>query len=170
MIIMSIDASTKSTGVAVFNDDKLISYKLITATQTDLIKRIKTIIKGLEEYIQEQSTIDKIVIEEVRPEAGPANLKTWRALMFLQAAINFMIYDNKLKAELIYMYPSEWRKHCKIKQGRGIKREQLKAEDIAWVKEKFNIDNINDDIADAIGIGYGYLQSLNDAFEHEGWG
>jgi hypothetical protein len=33
------------------------------------------------------------------------------------------------------MYPSEWRKYCKIKQGAGVQREQLKKEDIEWAKK-----------------------------------
>ena len=161
MVIMSIDASTKSTGVAIFEDDKLVTYELFTASYTDLIKRIKLIVKGIESMLNAHPEIEKIVLEEVRPQGGTANVKTQRALMFLQAAINFMLYDNNTKAELIYMYPSEWRKYCKIKQGAGVKREQLKQEDIEWAKKQFNIiENINDDIADAIGIGYGYYQSI----------
>lgn len=159
MVIMAIDASTKSTGVALFEDDKLIDYSLITAGSTDLIKRIKVIVKGLEDILK-ANKVDKIVLEEVRPRGGTANVKTQRALMFLQAGINFMLYDNNFKAELIYMYPSEWRKHCKIKQGAGVKRETLKQEDIEWAQQTFNITGINDDVADAIGIGYGYFKSL----------
>ena len=40
MKIISLDVSTKSTGLAVFDGEKLIDYKLITASSTDLIKRI----------------------------------------------------------------------------------------------------------------------------------
>lgn len=40
-MIMSLDVSTKSTGLAIFNDNnKLVHYKLITASSSDLIKRI----------------------------------------------------------------------------------------------------------------------------------
>lgn len=157
MTFMSIDASTKSTGVAIFNGYNLIEYNLITASSTNLIKRIKIITSGILELIKKYPEITFIVIEEVRPQNGTANIKTQRALMFLQAAINFMLYDNFPKIELIYMYPSEWRKYCKIKQGAGVQREQLKKEDIEWAKKQYNVD-VNDDVADAIGIGYGYLK------------
>ena len=36
-------------------------------------------------------------------------------------------------------------------------RAELKEADIAFVKDTYGIDNINDDIADAICIGYAYL-------------
>ena len=75
MVIMAIDASTKSTGVALFEDDKLIDYSLITAGSTDLIKRIKVIVKGLEDILK-ANKVDKIVLEEVRPQGGTANIKT----------------------------------------------------------------------------------------------
>ena len=56
-----------------------------------------------------------------------------------------------------YLYPSEWRSVCGLKTGRGIKREELKKQDIEFAANKYNIQ-VNDDIADAIGIGYAWLK------------
>ena len=40
-MILSLDLSTKSSGIAIFdNDKKLIDYTCITASSTDLVKRI----------------------------------------------------------------------------------------------------------------------------------
>ena len=156
MIILSIDASTKSTGYAVFKDTKLVTFGCLTASSTDLIKRIHIITDGIKEILNKY-TIDKIVVEEVRPEMGTQNIKTHRALMWVQGYIAIMAHDN-FKLEFEYIYPSEWRKACGIKTGSGVRRESLKPKDIAFVKEKFHID-VNDDIADAIGIGYAYLCS-----------
>ena len=88
---------------------------------------------------------------------GTQNIKTHRALMWVQGYIAIMAHDN-FKLEFEYIYPSEWRKTCGIKIGSGVRRESLKPKDIAFVKEKYHID-VNDDIADAIGIGYAYLYS-----------
>ena len=44
MKVLAIDASTKSTGVALFDDKKLVKYDCFTASSTDLIKRIQNII------------------------------------------------------------------------------------------------------------------------------
>ena len=44
-------------------------------------------------------------------------------------------------------------KICGIKNGRGVKRDSAKSADILFVKETFGIE-VNDDAADAIGIGY----------------
>lgn len=159
-MLLSLDLSTKSSGVAIFdNDKKLIDYTCITASSTDLIKRIYKIIDELKLFCQKYNNIDTVVIEEVRPEGnqyGVGNQKTHKALMYLQAALIFFMHDNYPKIKIEYLYPSEWRSRCGLHTGRGIKREELKKADIAFVKKVYNID-VNDDISDAIGIGYAYL-------------
>lgn len=151
MKLLALDASTKSTGLALFEDNKLLDYKCITASSTDVIKRITKIIRELFEYI-EQNPIDKVILEEVRPEKG-TNLNTYRALMWIQAAIAFMLHEHFPRVRLEYVYPSEWRAACGIKTGPGVVREEQKKSDIKFVKEKYGLD-VNDDIADAIGIGH----------------
>ena len=51
MKFISLDVSTKSTGLAVFNNNKLESYKLITANSTNLVDRIQKITKEIQETI-----------------------------------------------------------------------------------------------------------------------
>ena len=156
-MIMSLDVSTKSTGLAIFNDNnKLVHYKLITASSSDLIKRIQKITKEIQETIEEYPQVTKLILEEVRPEDSVGlNTNTHRALMWAQASIAFMIHDNYPKITMEYIYPGTWRKDCGIKTGRGIKRESLKRADIQFVKDNYQID-VNDDIADAICIGHAY--------------
>lgn len=159
-MLLSLDLSTKSSGIAIFdNDKKLIDYTCITASSTDLVKRIYKIINDLKLFCQKYDNIDTVVIEEVRPEGnqyGVGNQKTHKALMYLQAALVFFMHDNYPKVKIEYLYPSEWRSRCGLHTGRGIKREELKKADMAFVKKVYNIE-VNDDIADAIGIGYAYL-------------
>ena len=151
MRLLALDASTKSTGVALFEDNKLLDYKCITASSTDMIKRITKIINELVEYLN-QNPVDKVILEEVRPETG-TNLNTYRALMWMQAAIAFMLHENFPRVKLEYVYPSEWRAACGIKTGRGVLRAEQKEYDIQFVRDKYSI-NVNDDIADAIGLGH----------------
>lgn len=158
MQILSIDASTKSTGWSIFNNKSLKSYGCITASSPDLIKRITTMINELYIILQENN-IQKIILEEVRPEEikiGSVNNKTYKALMYLQAAITFLIHEQYPSIDIEYLYPSEWRATCGIKTGKGVVRKELKKQDILFVKKTYNID-VNDDIADAIGIGHAYL-------------
>lgn len=113
------------------------------------------------DLILDTTEINKIIVEEVRPEGMGKNNATHRALMWLQAALAFLIHDNYPDIEIEYIYPSSWRATCGIKNGRGIKRTTLKEEDIAFVKRIYNI-NVNDDEADAICIGYAQVNKLND--------
>lgn len=155
MNILSLDASTKSTGWAVYEGKTLKDYGCITSSSTDLFKRIHKMVDDTKEIIK-NNKIEKIILEEVRPENGLQNLKTHRALMWLQGALAMMVHDEFPKIEIIYTYPSEWRKACKIKTGRGVVRETVKQHDMRFVEETFGI-KVNDDIADAIGIGYAFL-------------
>lgn len=168
MNILSLDLSTKSSGWAFFEMGELKDWGLITSASTDLIKRIYIMRDRIQEILS-KSKVDKIVVEEVRPEGGygVGNQKTHKALMWLQAAIAFMVYDFNKKIEIEYIYPSSWRATCGIKNGRGIVRSTLKEADIAFVKDKYGLD-VNDDIADAICIGLAqYLEQDNNEIN---WG
>ena len=157
MNILAIDASTKSSGIAVYEEKELKYYNCITSSSTDLFKRIHKMVDEIDVLITTHH-IDKLILEEVRPDdiGGRSNINTHRALMWLQGAIAMMIHDKHSKVIIEYLYPSEWRKCCKIKTGRGVVRETVKQRDIRFVEETFGI-KVNDDIADAIGLGYAYL-------------
>ena len=168
MYLLALDASTKATGLAIFKDKELIGQSCITASSTDLYKRIHKMVDEINNIIK-NNNICKLVMEEVRPDIGTTNLNTHRALMWLQGAIAMMIHDEYPKVTIEYLYPSEWRKSCHIKTGRGVKRETVKQHDIRFVEETFGI-KVNDDIADSIGIGYAYLHPNNKQDEMQNWG
>lgn len=170
MNILALDASTKSTGFAIYENHNLKKYGCITSSSTDLIKRIHKMVDEIKNLIQEHN-IEKIILEEVRPDdlGHRSNLSTHRALMWLQGAIAIMIHDVFPKASIDYLYPSEWRKCCHIKTGRGVVRETVKQRDIRFVEETFGI-KVNDDIADAIGLGYAFLHPNSGEEEMLNWG
>lgn len=152
MKIMGLDMSTKSTGVAIFEDKELIYYTCLTASSIDLMKRIEKIVDGIEDILNRYPDIEKIIMEEVIPTTGK-NVKTWKALMYLQAIVMMMLYKKfpKIKTELIY--PNSWRSRIGIHTGKGETREKLKMSDIHYVETHYGI-KVNDDIADAICIAY----------------
>ena len=163
MKILALDLSTKSTGWAVFDGVNLIDKGCITATNSNVLNRISKIVEELKE-IYNQYTPQKIIVEEVLPDDVKHNQTVYKALMYLQA--NVALEFNKFEKSLEFYTSSEWRKKCGIRVGRGIKRETLKAADIKFVKDNYNID-VNDDIADAICIGHAYthIPAEDDGFE-----
>lgn len=155
MNILALDMSTKSTGLAYYKHNKLQKYDCFTASSNDLFTRIQKMTKEIQQFISQNLDIDYIVMQQVRQE-GFINIKTYKALMYLQGCVQMMIHQNFKHIQTDFLYPSSWRKVCNIKQGRGVQRKQQKQLDMQWVKDNFNIE-VNDDIADAIGLGYGYI-------------
>lgn len=155
MNLLALDMSTKSTGYAIYKHNKLIQYNYITATSNDLFNRIKVMMNAINKILQQNLDLEYVVMEEVRQQ-GFINVKTYKALMYLQGCVQMMIHQKFKHLQTDFLYPSSWRKICQIKQGRGIQRKQQKQLDIQWVKDNFNIV-VNDDVADAIGLGYGYI-------------
>ena len=163
MKILSLDLSSKSSGYAVFEDNLLLDSGCITSASTDVIKRIYVMRDKIQEILK-QYNIDKVVLEEVRPDFQ--NAHTYKILTWVQAAIVFAIYDVNKKIEIEYLQASSWRSKIGIKTGRGVKRESLKTKDIEFVRENYGLD-VNDDEADAICIGHSVVQQLD---EEINWG
>lgn len=157
MKILAIDASTKSSGVAIFEDTNLIHYDCYSAASRDLIKRIRKMVDSIDNLISNNKDIKVLVLEEVHPEKyAVQNLQTQRALYWLQAAIAFMIHDKYPQIEIFYMMPSHWRSQCGIQKGHS-KRGELKKAGIELVKKHYEVNTSSDDIADAICLGRAYI-------------
>lgn len=156
---IAIDASTKSTGIAIFKDTELVEYKNITDNNKSVLKRIKYMTDSIEDIYKEyklekvQIVMEQVIPDNLNDAKWTRNQNTFKALFYLQAAIVLMFDHYNLEVELVGA--STWRKWCGIKQG-GANRETLKFRDIEFVKKNYNID-VNDDVADAICIGYGKI-------------
>lgn len=161
MYTIAIDASTKSTGVAVFKDKELIEKFNFVNANKSVLKRIKYMTDKIEETYKWYAAFDEpfqIVMEQVIPDnlndaKWTRNQATFKALFYLQAAIVIMFDNYDLEVELVGA--STWRKWCGIKQG-GANRETLKFRDMEFVKEHYG-EVPNDDVADAICIGHGKI-------------
>ena len=157
MVTMAIDASSKATGIAIFKDKELIFYDCIYATDTDPFTRIKKMTEKIKE-LHYSWGVSQVVMEDVLPEEVGHNQQVFKILHYLQAYIVLNLHDKGQNVS--FLTASEWRKICGIQTGRGITRETLKRKDIQFVKWQYSI-TVNDDIADAIGLGYAYLNKDN---------
>ena len=163
MNILSLDLSTKSTGYAIGNNQQqLLKYGCITASSKEPIARIIKIQKQIKQLIQNYK-IDIIIMQQVRPQF---NSHTNKILMWMQAATVIGAYEINSKIQFIFINPSQWRAALKIKQGRGVKRQILKQQDINYVKDKYNI-NVNDDEADAICLFDAYFIKFDNEINWE---
>ena len=87
MITMAIDASSKSTGVAIFKDKELVARHLIAAAGTDPLARIKKMVSEIE-ILYKAWNVDTVIMEDVIPADVHNNLNVFKTLHYLQAAGN----------------------------------------------------------------------------------
>lgn len=143
MRVLGLDTSTTSTGYAVLDNDKLISYGTIkTPKKVDLIDKIIYIEEHIKQIIKAKK-IEFIVIEDLAMTRSAATTKALSGLLY-----DLLVEFRKREILVVTVRPSEWRKVCGIK---GKKRDELKQNAIKFVKQRYKID-VNDDEADAIGI------------------
>ena len=160
MIILSIDASTKNTGIAIFENSKLIHYQCINSSNINTLKRIKYMTKEIQKIINKYQPT-KVVIQDILPEDVKHNQNVFKALIYLQASLVLKLSDYNL--EPTFYTASHWRAQVGIKTGRGIKRNQLKIASKKLVTAIYQI-NVNDDISDAICLGMAYIKQHRSAF------
>lgn len=160
MRTLSIDASTKATGIAVFENSTLIHYQCITANDTDQLKRIEKMINGIQKIIKKFNPTD-VIVQDILPEDVKHNQNVFKALIYLQAGIALKLHQCGLQMNLYTA--SHWRAQVGIKVGRGVKREELKTASKKLVKGIYQID-VNDDISDAICLGIAYIKQHKSAF------
>lgn len=151
--LLALDISTTSTGYAIFKEKELISSGIIVPTG-NAITRIEKIAEKVNELMLEYNP-DIIYAEEPEPAFVKNNIDVYRKLTFAHGAIAIVL--NHYSKEMQLCSSSHWRKQVGIKTGRGITRAQLKPLDIAKANELFNLNTKNDDLADAVLIGWSYI-------------
>lgn len=203
MILLSLDMSTRKTGWAIFNDNKLIAYNLIENHGTEIAERTTYMYDKIQELIASYN-IDCIVCEDV-PVSEHSNLDVGKSLCVLQGCLLVIAHTHHLK--MYTLKPSAWRTEiginrtlyscdtcnnsfedisglnykvcnkCGEKDKKKLHRDQIN--DRALLKERAikmandvfgtNLQYISkyskknqDDIAEAILIGYSYLKKEND--------
>lgn len=149
MKILAFDQSSKLSGWSLFEDDKYSCSGVIDKSKIkDSDRRIGEM--GLEicEKIQELKP-DCVIIENVQQQAGVA---TVILLSRLQGFILGWCYAHNVRIEIIG--PSQWRSTLSFRQGAGVKRKELKAQSIEYVKLNYGLD-VSEDEAESICINDG---------------
>ena len=163
-MILSLDCSTHSTGWALFKDKELVDYGCITSQKSNVFENIFTIIAGIDKVLEKYPDFDNIIMEEVLPKNEAyddngihhAKPSVFKPLMWLQAAVNFLVYKKYKNIKIDFIFPNSWRSKVGIKTGRGIGRDTLKKADCQFALDTFGL-KVNDDIADALGVGWSQI-------------
>lgn len=146
MRIIGIDASTNMTGIAVFEDGKYVTHTLIDLHRIkESDKRIPMMMVAICDYL-DKCNADKIIMEK---SMFTNNIATVQMLSQLAGAV--LLYATKNGVDIEFAMPSAWRKTVGLSQSSKIKREVLKQEAIAAVKQEYGLD-ITDDESEAVLI------------------
>lgn len=150
MRLLALDQSLNTTGVAVFDNDKILNCGAFTIhSNQELGKRLTEFLYELDD-LYETYHFDAIVYEDIQLQMG--NVETYKKLAYVQAMILF--WCEKHEKNLYCLSPSHWRKILKDKYGMswGRKRAEQKQTAIDFIKEHYKKE-VDSDTADAICIG-----------------
>lgn len=146
---LAFDQSSTKTGWSLFDGDTYIDSGVIDKHKiSDTDKRVGEMGAAICDKIEELKP-DHVVIENIQQQSG---VSTVILLARLQGFILGWCYVHNIDVEIIG--PSQWRAALKIKQGAGIKRKELKAQSIEYVKNKYGL-NVSEDEAEAVCINDG---------------
>lgn len=150
MRLLALDQASRITGVAIFDDDKLVKYGTFEIkSNQELGKRLTQFLENLDKLYAAYH-FDAIAYEDIQLQMG--NVETYRRLAYIQAMILF--WCEKHEKNLYCLSPSHWRKILKDKYGMswGRKRAEQKQTAIDFIQEHYKKE-VDSDTADAICIG-----------------
>lgn len=149
--LLSLDTSSSSTGWCYFEngeyvDSGVIDYRSVKNTE----ERTKMMVLEIYKYIDHYSPT-AVITEMAVVVRNPA---VQRLLTMILGAVYGKCIVNNIKYESLR--PTEWRKL--VDPGKKPrKRDELKEWSKQKVYELYGINNVTDDVSDAILIGHAYL-------------
>lgn len=145
--LLCLDSSSNKTGVAYYLNGTYKEHCLLDCSkQKNMDIRFEDMSKELWKILNKYKP-DIVYIEET---VVLRNAQTQRFLTRLQGVVYAWCMNNNCEFNTIR--PTSWRATIGMKQGRNIKREQLKEQSVKYVLEKYGLD-VGDDESDAICIG-----------------
>ena len=150
MRLLALDQASRVTGVAIFDDDKLVKYGTFEIkSNQELGKRLTQFLENLDKLYAAYH-FDAVAYEDIQLQMG--NVETYKKLAYIQAMILF--WCEKHEKNLYCLSPSHWSKILKDKYGMswGRKRAEQKQTAIDFIQEHYEKE-VDSDTADAICIG-----------------
>ncbi len=144
--LLALDQATRITGWAIFSDSHLLRYGCFETSIEKEIERDLEVKNWLIQFI-ENWEIDFVALEGIQYEEK-YGVTTFATLARLQGILMGILEEKKIPYEICHT--ATWRNYCKVK---GKTRTDKKKSMQLKVKEWYDV-NVNNDCADAIGIGH----------------
>ena len=148
MRILALDQSSRVSGWAIFDGDKLEQYgKIDVSNYFELGERLHQIRKRVRKRIEEKN-IDKVILEDIYMDGQRVNnVQTFKALAEVFGVLFELCIDIEIPVEAVLA--GTWKSTLGIK---GKTRPEQKKNAQAWVKGAYNRAPTQDEV-DAICIG-----------------
>ncbi len=144
---IGLDQSSKKTGYALLDyNGELILHGVFNITgDTPIERSINLMAEFRETFMFFLPGVEVVGLEDIK--GSQVNYKTTITLAKVLGAIEYFLTREDINYEIIA--PGTWRKTCGIK---GRKREEQKRNAIQRVKDKYNLEDVEEDAAEAICI------------------
>lgn len=145
--LATIDSASNKSGIAYFVNGTYKEHCLLDCSkQKNIDIRFEDMSKELWKILNKYKP-NIVYIEET---VVLRNAQTQRFLTRLQGVVYAWCINNDCEFNTIR--PTSWRAAIGMKQGRNVKRDQLKEQSVKYVLDKYGL-NVTDDESDAICIG-----------------
>ena len=159
MRVLALDQASRTSGWAVFDDGKLVTYGKFTADQADVGDRLH-FIRMRVSWLIDDYDIDEVVFEDIQLQGNVANnVATFKAL----AEVFGVLYELfvMLKMPRTAVLSTVWKSTLGIK---GKDRAAQKKAAQAWVEKTYGVKPTQDE-CDAICIGAHYVNNKVEVFD-----
>lgn len=138
--VLAFDQSTKISAYSIFIDGKYVECGVIDLHKMrDTSERVRAMGVELCKTIGKYNP-DKVVIEEVAQQSNALTLKLLARIQGI--IIGFCAAHN---IETYIVEPSKWRSVLRFHQGAGVKRAELKAQAIEYIKSVYGLELSEDE-------------------------
>ena len=155
--ILALDQASRTSGYAVFQEDRLVASGVFTFDDEDFSLRLVKIRNKVISLV-EQYNVNKILLEDIQLQGQTNNVTTYKALAEVLGVLEELSRERNISHELVHS--QSWKSTLGI---RGRDRATQKRNAQAFVAETYNI-KVSQDQSDAICIGTHYVRSNKSAF------
>ena len=146
MRLLALDQASRTTGYAVFEDDKLVKSGTFTLRSDDVGERLVDYRKHIEKLIIDND-IEEVAFEDIQMQGQVNNVQTFKVLAEIFGVTQEFLVENGHSYHIISS--NTWKSKLQIK---GRTRVEQKRNAQIYVLENFD-KKVSQDESDAICIG-----------------
>lgn len=146
MRLLALDQASRTTGYAIFEDDKLIDSGTFTLKSDDIGERLVAYRKRIQQLI-EDNDIEEVAFEDIQMQSQINNVQTFKVLAEIFGVTQEYLAEHKHSYHIVSS--NTWKSKLNIK---GRARAEQKKNAQAYVLETFG-KKVSQDESDAICIG-----------------